>query len=59
MCENKFCKPLLIAQTIPPVGAAAQAIPYSPSLNAWLNIDNDNEYYAGIKVALRATTGIS
>ena len=22
-----------------------------------INIDNDNEYYAGIKVALRATTG--
>ena len=35
----------------------AQAIPYSPSPNAWINIDNDNEYYAGIKVALRATTG--
>ena len=33
------------------------SIPYSPSPNAWLNIDNDNEYYAGIKVALRATTG--
>lgn len=50
-------KPLLVAQTIPPEGETAQAIPYSPSPNAWINIDNDNEYYAGIKVALRATTG--
>ena len=55
---NRYRQPSLNhPQTIPPAGAAAQAIPYSPSPTAWLNIDDDNEYYAGIKVALRATTG--
>jgi len=48
-------KPLLVAKTIPPGADAAQTLPYSPPNNVWINIDNDNEYYAGIKVALRAS----
>ena len=46
-------KPMLVAKTIPSGEDVAQTIPYSPDPNAWINIDNINEYYAGLKCALR------
>jgi len=45
-------KPQLVAKTIPPGEDIAQTIPYSPSGNPWINIDNESEYYASIKMGI-------